>query len=296
MRTRLSHLAAKLSLAVFAWVAVACHRNEPDVDRPQLVPGVAMNDRTFFSPALGRQMPYRVFLPEKVEPGRKLPVVYLLHGMGGEYRDWSNYSYVAQYAAQGLILVVLEGHSSYFMNAVEKPEDRYEDFLVHDLTSEVEAHFPASSDGAHRAIVGVSMGGFAAVKIAFSHPRDFAFAGAISPAIDVTERRFSWKRVRQWAGFREIFGPVGSPERQASDPFRQALSADPQATPYLYLTAGEQEPLKPPITRFAARLKQQSIPYEFHTHPGGHDWAEWNTQISGCFASLFTHLDARGKT
>jgi S-formylglutathione hydrolase FrmB len=294
MRTRLSHLAAKLSLAVFAWVAVACHRNEPDIDRPQLVPGVAMRDRTFFSPALGRQMPYRVFLPEKVEPGRKLPVVYLLHGMGGEYRDWSNYSYVAQYAAQGLILVMLEGHTSYFMNAAAKPKDRYEDFLVHDLTREVEAHFPASSDGAHRAIVGVSMGGFAAIKIAFSHPKEFAFAGAISPAIDVTERRFSWKRLRQWAGFRMIFGPVGSPERQASDPFRLALSADPHAMPYLYLTAGEREPLKPPITRFAARLKQQKIAYEFHTHPGGHDWPEWNTQIPDCFASLLKHLDRSG--
>jgi S-formylglutathione hydrolase FrmB len=299
MRTRLSHFAAKLTLTGFAWVAVACHRNEPDVDRPQLFPGVAMKDRSFFSPALGRDVPYRVFLPEKVEPGRKLPVVYLLHGNGGEYRDWSNYSYVAQYAAiskhapQGLILVMLEGHSSYFMNAAEKPKDRYEDFLAHDLTREIETNFPASSDGAQRAIVGVSMGGFAAIKIAFSHPRDFAFAGAISPAIDVTERRLSWKRIRQWAGFRMIFGPAGSPEREASDPFRQALSADPHATPYLYLTAGEQEPLLPPITRFAARLKQQGIPYEFHTHPGGHDWAEWNTQVPGCFASLLAHVQPR---
>jgi putative tributyrin esterase len=303
MRTRLSHLAAKLSLVVFAWIAVACNRSAPDnqaeQDQPQMAPGVAMRDMTFFSPALGRQMPYRVFLPEKIEAGRKLPVVYLLHGNGGDYRDWSNHSNVAQYAAQGLtpglILVMPEGKSSYFMNAVEKPKDRYEDFITHDLVQQVEANFPASSERASRAIVGVSMGGFAAVKFAFSYPGEFAFAGAISPAIDVTERRFNWKRIRKWAGFREIFGPYGSPGRLAHDPFRMALSADPHTTPYLYLTAGQQEPLLAPIIRFAARLKQQGIPHEFHTHPGGHDWPEWNTQIPDCFASLIAHLNQSRK-
>jgi S-formylglutathione hydrolase FrmB len=254
-----------------------------------------MKDMTFFSPALDRQMPYRVYLPEKIDPNRKLPVVYLLHGMGGEYRDWSNYAYISQYAAQGLILIMPEGHTSYYMNAVEKPKDRYEDFIVHDLVADVEARFPASSAASERAIAGVSMGGFGAIKIALSHPKMYAFAGAISPAIDVAERRFSWKRMRQWAGFREIFGPVDSPERLASDPFRQALAADAHATPYLYITAGQQEPLLAPITRFDSRLTQQGIPHEFHTHPGGHDWPEWNTQIPGCFAELLLHLAKTGQ-
>ena len=67
-------------------------------------------------------------------------------------------------------------------------------------------------------------------------------------------------------------------------------SADPKETPYIYLTAGEREPLLDPDQRFAAQLETHHFDHEFHTQPGGHDWGEWNRQIPGCFESLFHHL------
>jgi S-formylglutathione hydrolase FrmB len=261
------------------------------LDRPQLASGAAMQDVTLHSVALGREMPYRVFLPAKVAAGQKLPVVYLLHGNGGNFRNWSDDSNISQYAAQGLILIMPEGNSSYFMNAVEKPQDQYEDYLIHDLISDVESRFPAKSSRANRAIAGVSMGGFAAVTLALRHPDMFVFAGAISPAIDVPERRFTWKRASQWWRFRAIFGPWGSAERDGRDPFVLVRTADPRTAPYVYLTAGEQEPLLEPIQRFAARLQAYGIAHEFHTKPGGHDWGEWDAQIPGCFEKLLTALD-----
>jgi S-formylglutathione hydrolase FrmB len=282
-----------LSLPVFgAFLLIAsCHNPKPlRPDHPQLADGVAMRDVVFQSAALGREMPYRVLLPEKVEADRKLPAVYLLHGNGDDFRDWSNDANVAQYAAKGLILVMPEGNSSFFMNAVEIPQDKYEDYLTRDLVADVEARFPARTDRAGRAMIGISMGGFAAVKIGLSHPERFVFAGAISPAIDVPERRLNWKRIGKWWTFRRIFGPFGSEERRARDPFVLLRSADPKAVPYFYLTAGEQEPLMEPIQRFAARLRARGIAYEFHTKPGGHDWAEWNMQIPGCFESLMSKL------
>ena len=262
------------------------------LDHPRLADGVTMRDVTFRSPSLAREMTYRVFLPLKIGEGQRLPAVYLLHGNGGGYRDWSNNSDVARCAAQGLILIMPEGDASYFMNAVEKPRDRYEDYLVRDLVADVETRFPAKYGRANRAIVGVSMGGFAAVTLALRHPDLFTFAGAISPAIDVPERRFTWKRAGQWWAFRMIFGPLGSKERQARDPFVLLQSADPRTVPYFYLTAAEQEPLLEPIQRFAARLGKHGLAYEFHTKPGGHDWPEWDQQIPGCFESLFLKLRA----
>ena len=268
-----------------------CRRSAPLLpDHPRLASGVAMKDVTFHSAALGRDMPYRVLLPETVAPGSKLAVVYLLHGNGGSYRDWSNYSDVARYAANGLILVMPEGGSSYYMNAVERPRDKYEDYLVHDLVQDVEARFPARADRANRALIGVSMGGFAAVKIGLSYPDRFVFAGAISPAIDVPERRFTWMRASQYRRFQTIFGPWGSAERQARDPFVLVRSVDGKALPYFYVTAGEQEPLLEPVRRFGTALKLRGIAYEFHTKPGGHDWGEWDAQIPGCFAALLQHL------
>jgi S-formylglutathione hydrolase FrmB len=257
-----------------------------------MAPGVAMQDATFYSVALQQQMPYRVFLPSKVLPGKKLSVVYLLHGGNGGFRDWSNDSDVAPYAARGLILVMPEGAFSYYQNAALKPKDKYEDYLTHDLIADVESRFPVGRDREHRAIIGISMGGFATIKLALSRPALFAFVGAISPAIDVCERRFNLKRTDDWWRLRTIFGTVGSEIRLNSDPFILVQSANPAQTPYLYLTAGEREGLLAPNQRFAARLNQRGFFYEFHTKPGSHDWGAWDSQIPGCLESLLRHLPA----
>jgi S-formylglutathione hydrolase FrmB len=252
-----------------------------------------MQDMTFHSVAPGRDMRYRVLLPANIGAGQKLPAVYLLHGGGGGFRDWSNNSNVSEYARQGILLVMPEGNSSYYMNAVEPAQDKFEDYITRDLISDVESRFPVSNDRDSRAIVGVSMGGFAAIHYALTRPEIFEFAGALSPAIDVPSRRFSWKHAEQGWRFRRIFGALGSKERQARDPSVTMQSADPQATPCIYLTAGEQEPMREPIHRFDTRLSQRKFAHEFHSKPGGHDWAEWDAQNPGCFASLLAHLPAK---
>jgi S-formylglutathione hydrolase FrmB len=285
---------ARCLLVAWGLAALAlpgCRVSAPTLlDHPRLAPGVTMQDVSFFSKSLQRQMPYRVFLPAKLVPGQKLPVVYLLHGGGGSFRNWSNYSDVSPYAAQGLILVMPDGGSSYYMNAAEKTEDKYEDYLVSDLIGDVEARFPAATGRECRAIVGVSMGGFAAVTLALTRPELFSFGGALSPAIDVPSRRFTLRRWGQYLRFRNIFGPRGSRTRLASDPFVLVQSANPGVTPYLYLTAGDREALLAPNRRFAAILSERHFNYEFHTKPGGHDWNEWNAQLPGCFESLLHHL------
>jgi S-formylglutathione hydrolase len=86
---------------------------------------------------------------------------------------------------------------------------------------------------------------------------------------------------------------MGSASRQSMDPIVLVQSADPALTPYIYLGAGEQEPLLDPNRRFASRLKERHFTYEFHTKPGGHDWNEWDAQIPGCFDSLLEHLKRR---
>jgi S-formylglutathione hydrolase FrmB len=136
-----------------------------------------------------------------------LPAVYLLHGCGTSFRDWSNYSDVGAYATKGFILVMVDGACSYYVNAALDSKDKYEDYFVHDLISDAESRFPVLGDRANRAVVGVSMGGFAAVKLALTRPDLFSFAGAISPAVDVPSRSFSAKRWSQSMRFRTTFGP-----------------------------------------------------------------------------------------
>jgi len=250
------------ALAVFA----GCHCGQLEVtDHPRSFPSVVSKDVTFYSSALDRNMTYRVYLPRDVSAGTRLPTVYLLHGCGTSFRDWSNYSDVGAYAANGLILVMVDGACSYYVNAALSAKDRYEDYFVHDLISDAESRFPVLRNRESRAIVGVSMGGFAAVKLALTRPDLFAFAGAISPAVDVPSRGFSARRLSQSMRFRTIFGPAESGTRVHSDPFVLVKSADPAHTPYLYITAGEQESLLTSIRHFVMLLKLRNYAYEFHT-------------------------------
>lgn len=238
-------------------------------------------------------MPYRAFLPVNASEGQKLAVVYLLHGAGADYRDWSNRSHVAEYAKRGIILIMPQGDFSYYMNSVDFPKDKYEDYITKDLVADVESRFRAKRDQDSRAIVGVSMGGFAAVDYALVHPDLYVFAGALSPSIDMPRRGFNIKRFGQWWRIRTIFGPFGSEERAARDPFELVRTVNPKQAAYLYLTVGEQEPLFDPNQRFEARLKHYGFAHEFHTKPGWHSWDQWNAQIPGCFESLLSHVSTQ---
>src|SRR6201999_2417529 len=111
---------------LFALAFTSCSQEKPAkpfVDHPQLIAGVKLVDVTFHSAALDRDMQYRAMLPAQIIAGQKLPVIYLLHGNDGGFRDWSNYSDVAKYAEQGLILIMPEGNSSYYMNSFDHPQD-----------------------------------------------------------------------------------------------------------------------------------------------------------------------------
>jgi putative tributyrin esterase len=263
---------------------------EREPDLPRNAAGVTLRDVSFHSASLGRTTSYRVYLPSELPANEKLPVVYLLHGIGDDFPKWSNDTNVARYAQRGAILVMPGGGLSYYMNAVTPARDRYKDFIVKDLIADVEERFPARTDRLGRAMIGASMGGFTVVEYALSRPLLFAFAGALSPAVDAASRRFRLRSLVQRLESRRIFGPRGSRERQARDPFVLVNTANPRATPYLYMTAGDQDTMLESSQRFAERLKERGFAYEFHIMPGEHDWSKWDEQLPACFESLFKHL------
>jgi S-formylglutathione hydrolase FrmB len=223
--------------------------------------------------------------------GANLPVIYLLHGGGGGYRDWSNYSDVAKFAESGAFLVMPEGESSYYTNAVNPPEDRFEDYIVHDLIADVEARFSVATGRANRTIVGVSMGGFGAVKIALRHPDLFVFAAGLSSAIDVPRRPFSIKRFHQSRHYESIFGPAGSQTRRENDPFVLVRKAGPEAAPYFFLTCWDEEGLLPANREFAALLGERHFKYEFRTTHGSHDWNQWNGWLPTLHEALVVRMN-----
>jgi len=115
MKTVLRFSCAAVAVLV---VLAGCHRGQPtEAARPRSFPGVARKDVSFYSSALNRNMTYAVDMPKDSAGGKRFPVVYLLHGCGGSFRDWMSDSDVGAYALKGLIFVTVDGDCSYYMNA-----------------------------------------------------------------------------------------------------------------------------------------------------------------------------------
>jgi S-formylglutathione hydrolase FrmB len=284
---------SRLVLAVVLLLSASCRKMTQPPDHPRLTQDVTLTDVAFRSAALNRDMQYRVIMPSRMAPGQKLAVIYLLHGGGGGFRDWSNYSDVARYAESGLLLVMPEGGSSYYTNSAEQRQERYEDYIVHDLIADVENRFSVAPGRSNRAIIGVSMGGFGAVKLALHHPELFVFAGGLSSAIDVPRRVFTIRRLQQSRHYDSVFGPSGSQTRHDNDPFLLVANANPEAAPYFFLSCGEQEGLLPANREFAGLLARRRFRFELHTVAGGHNWNQWNAWLPSLFRSLSEHLGSR---
>jgi len=286
MRTHV--IPSKIALSLAMVLLTGCNSRPVASDRPRLTERVTMRDVRFHSDSLERDITYRIVFPATNPKGKRFPVLYLLHGGGGDFREWTNNSDVARFAEEGLILVMPEAESSYYTNSEDRAKDRFEDYIVKDVIAEVETRFPA--DSSRRAIAGVSMGGFGAIKLAMKYPTLYGFVGALSPAIDVPTRRFSFKRISQYRYHASIFGAWGSRTRRDNDPFVLARQVDPKNAPFMFVTCGEQEGLLPSNRQFAALLAERKFRFEFHSGPGGHNWNQWNARLPELFNSLVNHL------
>jgi putative tributyrin esterase len=284
-RRRLGRLLAA-SIAIALSCGSGCRKADV-VQRAAVLPqGTVLEDRSFYSTALGGNATYRVISPAGLQHRDAARVVYLLHGNGGSFREWSTSSSIAELARRGYVLVMPEGQSSYFMNPASGRGGRYEDFITQDLRADAERGLRLTNGAHSRSIVGVSMGGFAAIVIALKHPDLYGFAGALSPPVDYPRRRFTLRRWNQSLAIRSIFGPEGSAARSDNDPFVLAREANKNASPFMFLSVGDREGLREPVDRFEALLRAKGIVHELHLAHGGHDWQNWNSELPLLVTSL----------
>src|SRR4051812_40437628 len=154
--------------------------------KPPALPTVTVEDRTFASRALGRKVKYRVVLPASYgSTAHRYPVLFLLHGVFGGFENWETLTDVTRYAgAAEIIIVTPDAANSWYVNSATNPSLRYEDFVVQDLIPDVDETFRTLRSSHRRAIAGLSMGGYGALKLAINYPGTFDFAGSISGAFN----------------------------------------------------------------------------------------------------------------
>jgi len=127
-------------------------------------------------------MKYRILLPCGYQTaGRRSPVLYLLHGLYGNYLNWDSYTKLKRYAYKyDLIVVMPDADDSWYTNSACDPKDKFEDYIAKDMVAEIDGKFRTVRLRHARAIAGLSMGGYGALKIALRYPDNF-----VLPAVSV---------------------------------------------------------------------------------------------------------------
>jgi len=249
---------------------------------PAGVANAEVREGSFASEALGRDVGYVIDLPPSYDqsPDRRFPVVYALHGLFERPGFWERRGLapiLARLRESGglpeFVVVAVDGGNSFFVNG---PGGRYEDLVTRDLVTHVESTYRVVPGPDGRALLGVSMGGYAALRIAFEHP-DFAVAVATHSAMLLERIPSAAQGAGRWhmAAFHAVFGdPIDPTLWKESDPLVWAGRVDPKAVPALYFDCGAEDRygLAAGHRDLDAILKERGIPHTFELPPGDHGY------------------------
>lgn len=243
----------------------------------------------FYSQALGVAASADIILPQDaVEKGRKLPVLYLLHGMSDDHSIWQRRTSIERYAdALGLAVVMPAVNRSFYTNMVHGA--RYWDFVSDELPKLARAFFPLSDKRADNFVAGLSMGGYGAFKMALSHPDRYAAAASLSGAVDMAARakELPGDDPMRRREIEDTFGPLDKLAGSNNDLlFLLDKLAARKRRPLLYQWCGTEDFLYDNNVAFRKHAKKCGIKIKYSEGPGGHTWDKWDQQIEKVLAWL----------
>src|SRR5215469_11269486 len=142
----------------------------------------------YHSRSLNKASAFNVIFPDDPAVPRPWGAFYLLHGLSDDHTILPTYrSRLVRYVGKmPLVVVMPDGGRFWYTNALDGP--RYEDDLIQDVVGLVDRTFPVRAERAGRAIGGLSMGGFGAVKVGLKHHEMFASANSHSGALGILRR------------------------------------------------------------------------------------------------------------
>jgi S-formylglutathione hydrolase FrmB len=237
---------------------------------------------SFRSEALGREVSYVVDLPPSYDasPQRHYPVVYALHGLFEGPGFWERRGLapiLARLRESGavpeLLVVAVDGGNSFFVNG---KGGRYEDMVTKDLLRHVESSYRVVPGRSGRALLGVSMGGYAALHVAFEQPS--LFSGVATHSAMLLEQIPSAEQgAGRWhmAAFQAVFGaPIDAALWAENDPLAWARKVAPKAAPSLYFDCGSEDRygLANGNRELHRILDERAVAHTFELAPGDHGY------------------------
>lgn len=260
----------------------------PQTSTVQATPATGVEYGSLQSPSLNKELKFAVQFPPSYQSDtkRRYPVLYFLHGMNGNEREFERRGVAAainKLREEGkigeFIIVAPAGENSFYLNA--KNGAQYEDAIIKDLIPHIEKTYRVIGTPATRSIQGLSMGGWGALYLAFKHPEMFSTVTAHSAALvpELPRPTGEDRRARflsQLVG--RIFGdPPDEDYFRAANPVfvvEQNLAAIKKSGIKIYFDCGEQDRFgfQEPNKAFDEKLTKLGLAHEFHMYPGGHGW------------------------
>lgn len=249
-----------------------------DTPRPQTAKGV-IDTIQYPSKTVGATRRALVYLPPGYSPQKQYPVLYLLHGIGGDEFEWLHGgqpqvildNLYADHKLADMIVVMPNGRAMKDDRATGDimARDKVEAFatfekdLLQDLIPFIEQQYPALKDREHRAIAGLSMGGGQSLNFGLGNLDQFAWVGAFSAAPNTK-----------------------SPELLVPDPAKAK-----QQLKLLFLSCGDGDRLITFTNRTHEYLDQHQVPHIYYIEPGVHDFKVWKNGLYLYSQFLFKPVD-----
>ena len=220
---------------------------------------------------------------------KKYPVLYLLHGAGGDENAWSELgracqildNLIAQGKAKPMIVVMPNGNGTQeampgeYPNSMSKPgfmnsktmDGNIENAFPKDVMTYIESHYRTINDKGHRAIAGLSMGGFHSLYISANNPDKFDYVGLFSAAISshsASANDYVYKNM----------------DEKLAKQFKNA--------PKLYFIGiGNADFLYKDNADYRAKLDKAGYKYKYLETDGGHEWRNWRKYLNIFLPELF---------
>lgn len=260
-----------------------------DLYKVNKVPHGTVSKIWYNSPTAGLTRRCTVYTPAGYETSKqKYPVLYLLHGIGGDEQAWTELGRAAQILdnliAQGkatpMIVVMTNGNISQEAcpgetsqgftvptMALPKTMDGYFEQAFPDVIKFVESTYRVQKDKAHRAIAGLSMGGFHSLFISINNPDTFDYVGLFSAAVDQQQK----------GGLDEIYA---NREQKIDNLFAKHPKL-------FWIGIGKSDFLYKNNADLRHYLESKNFKYEYLETESGHIWRNWRIYLSEFVPKLF---------
>lgn len=266
--------------------------------------GSEVREQVLYSEALKRDVKCRVYLPNEYRTtSLSYPVLYLLHGMGGCEKDWSEPKqgniqkiadeWFAKNPTKKAIIVMPDAQSCWYRDSADD-SCKYETFFFDELIPAMETFYRCKTGKENRSIAGLSMGGYGSLLYALRRPEMFSACFAMSPAIRTREELAAAPFEEFVSRYRKAISVDENAERFddyffANDPHSlvSKLSDDAKKSIRFCLDCGDDDYLTPGAHAFHNEAKAAGVSCEYRVRDGAHNWKYWRESAPLAFEFIW---------